>query len=407
MQNASATGKLVYCLGNSYKLTANVSGNFTFARAVAYTGAGQLLSLGIQQPASGKFWSSSGAAVNRFGDRVFIGDAVANDGALPPVNKDWLSTYFSGYTSSYYTQFAQGMSLSSIGGGFLGASHTAPGGTNSNAYGLNAFALADHASATTFAWGIYAESHRVNSHAGNCYGMEIAIVNRGGTVSNTPYSGPAGTTIGIQIDSGAGFNSTQMPGLVSASTGIQFVNNTLGTGGNGGFLNGIVFGSTSLSGCDGVTGSAVAIAMAKGHMLQWYSGSATPTASVSCSALTSAASISQTFSEGAVFWANASGGQILTAISQIANAANYPALVAGTTGAPAILTVGGTDTDVDLGLQPKGGGSIKLTNSTSTVANGSVATVLGSLGPAGASTTVRKWWTLKDSGGTSYYIPLF
>lgn len=42
----------------------------------------------------------------------------------------------------------------------------------------------------------------------------------------------------------------------------------------------------------------------------------------------------------------------------------------------------------------------------STSANGSVATVLGSVGPAGSNTTVQEWLTI-DIGGTTRYIPCF
>lgn len=392
MQRAAATGKLVYCLGSSYKLSANVLGNFTFAKAVTYTGTGQLHSLGIQQPNSGTFWSSSGAAVNRFGDRVFIGDAVVNDGALPNVNKDWLSTYFSTYTpSSYYSEFAQGMSLTSIGGGFLGGAHTAGGGTNSNAYGLNAFALADHASATTFAWGIYAEGHRVNSHGGNCYGMELAIVNRGGTISNTPYSGGAGSTIGIQLDSGAGFTAAQMPGVVSASTGLQFVNNIPGSGSTGGFLNGICFGATSLNGTDGVTGTGVAIAMAKGHALQWFSGAGSPTTTIICNGLTTANSANLLFAENSVSFTNANGGQNLLSVPTVPSAANYPSLSAATTGNPVVIAAGGSDANIDLLLAPKGTGLLK----TNYIANNATNS---------ANFIAGKRLQFKDSTGTIFYI---
>ena len=40
-------------------------------------------------------------------------------------------------------------------------------------------------------------------------------------------------------------------------------------------------------------------------------------------------------------------------------------------------------------------------------ANGSVATVLGSLGPAGSHTTVQTWLTFVDSGGVTRYVPCF
>ncbi len=42
----------------------------------------------------------------------------------------------------------------------------------------------------------------------------------------------------------------------------------------------------------------------------------------------------------------------------------------------------------------------------STSANGSVATVLGSVGPAGSNTTVQEWLTI-DINGTTRYLPCF
>lgn len=50
---------------------------------------------------------------------------------------------------------------------------------------------------------------------------------------------------------------------------------------------------------------------------------------------------------------------------------------------------------------------IKLSNAASFSANGSVATVLGSLGPVGSHTAVQNWLTFQDSGGVTRYVPCF
>lgn len=76
---------------------------------------------------------------------------------------------------------------------------------------------------------------------------------------------------------------------------------------------------------------------------------------------------------------------------------------------------GGTGTARDMILKTNNveqlrliaGDKIKFSSAASFSANGSVATVLGSLGPVGASTTVRKWLTIKDDGGTTGYIPVY
>jgi hypothetical protein len=52
-------------------------------------------------------------------------------------------------------------------------------------------------------------------------------------------------------------------------------------------------------------------------------------------------------------------------------------------------------------------GNIKFSNAANFSANGSVATVLGSLGPTGANTTVQKWLTFQDNAGTTRYVPCF
>lgn len=52
-------------------------------------------------------------------------------------------------------------------------------------------------------------------------------------------------------------------------------------------------------------------------------------------------------------------------------------------------------------------GNVKFSNSASFTANSTTATLLGSLGPAGANTTVQKWLTIVDSGGATRYIPCF
>jgi hypothetical protein len=41
------------------------------------------------------------------------------------------------------------------------------------------------------------------------------------------------------------------------------------------------------------------------------------------------------------------------------------------------------------------------------VANGAVASTVTSLGPAGSSTTIRKWLSIVDNTGTTVFLPCF
>ncbi|MER9330223.1 hypothetical protein [Mesorhizobium sp. M0488] len=58
-------------------------------------------------------------------------------------------------------------------------------------------------------------------------------------------------------------------------------------------------------------------------------------------------------------------------------------------------------------LRVLGAGNLQFTGTANFAANAAVATVLGSVGPTGASTTVQKWLTFKDSGGANRYVPCF
>jgi len=86
---------------------------------------------------------------------------------------------------------------------------------------------------------------------------------------------------------------------------------------------------------------------------------------------------------------------------------NNVSLAARATGfGPVVSPFSTTDTNVDLNLSGLGTGVIQYGNSSSWTANDSVATTLGSLGPAGIGTTTpSKWLTVKDNAGTTYFIP--
>jgi hypothetical protein len=71
--------------------------------------------------------------------------------------------------------------------------------------------------------------------------------------------------------------------------------------------------------------------------------------------------------------------------------------------APAIQATGSTDLDIK--LLANGTGTAQMGSAGMFAANGAVATSLGSVGPTGASTTVVKWLSIKDNGGTLRYIP--
>lgn len=111
----------------------------------------------------------------------------------------------------------------------------------------------------------------------------------------------------------------------------------------------------------------------------------------------------------------------LDAIAQVLSNANFTTAGAQTTevigAANALLTTTqatgivtmtatGTDTNVDIGILAAGTGTVKLA-AGSFIANASIATVLGSLGPTGSHTAVQKWLQIKDNTGTVLFLPCF
>lgn len=98
---------------------------------------------------------------------------------------------------------------------------------------------------------------------------------------------------------------------------------------------------------------------------------------------------------------------ILRCIPQTNADVNYFAMYSAPTGQPALFQATGTDTDIDIQFLPKGAGNMQFGNAASFSANASTATVLTSVGPAGAHTTVQEWLKIKNSSGVTRYIPCF
>ncbi len=129
------------------------------------------------------------------------------------------------------------------------------------AWGINDYVNAGHPKLT---WAMYVEGRHAQLNTGTAYGMELDMLAYGGHLSPaSPYIHFASWgTIGISLASGAGQASIAN----DATVALAIQNNTAK------WLTGIKFDDNAITGADGTGtgGEGEAIALARGHVIQWY-----------------------------------------------------------------------------------------------------------------------------------------
>ena len=239
--------------------------------------------------------------------------------------------------------------------------------------GLTGYAINNSPTHATRSWAGYFEGARLNEVVGATYGIEVEVLNLGTTYPITPYTQDAKQSVGIQLGSGAELYDT--PGeSKDTSCALNIV------GANSKFDKGIIFHADSIVGTDGVTGTGLAIAFAKGHAVQWFSDAGTGTNKIVSYSTTANNSASLLFQEG--YSRIAVGGNVGLQINQNNSTVNGVLVTCGTTGNAAAITAEGADANINLVLAGKGTGS---------VAFGTHAP--GALSPTG-------YISIKDSSGT-------
>lgn len=303
---------------------------------------------------SGEFYTTNGAFVHKMGDRVQMGDAVRHDAGIAMDQPDWFTTYMrsKGREYAFLTSATVGITNSlnnNASNTMVVASHSKDLLPGWNCIGLIAIGVGNNTSGTGHSYAGYFEAYRDVGVSGGAYGIEIDTINYASLANTDPYVQPANQTIGLQIASGGEFSST---GQVDSSAAINIRKN------GSKFYRGIVFGSDALTGSDGVTGTSIAIALAKGQKMQWYSGVDSGTSAIFCSGDTASQSMSQEFSNNLLKF-NAPSG-LAFSVGYTNTSVNYVAAQAQNSGLPAQLLAKGADTtaNVDLQLVPQASGYI-------------------------------------------------
>jgi hypothetical protein len=364
--------------------------------------------------ATGGFWDDDAPAgrLFRFADRVFVGDAATEGGGkrAPGVEKSWVGNSAGGFMT-YFESRSTFSSFSQIGS--IGVAGAARSSDNDRAGELNTigggfFAKNDNTNAADkkSVWAIYGHA---SQEADNRFttALELDVCSTQTLVGVTPYT-MAGTGVTATSWFGVGGETAQQ--LVEAGSGASLTNvscalgiiNSASGAANNRYAKGIVFQATSLAGTDGVTGTGVAVEMAKGHELTWkFSSGASAFAGLIRGDGATGATHQRLVMGNSNFQVRGVQDDLtteqplfsVTAPSMGAAAVNYVSLSPGLAGST-ITTVGaaGPDTNIDIRLQPKGAGILRLDYSTT------AATV-----PANFAANRRL--AFKDSSGTTYYIP--
>lgn len=286
--------------------------------------------------------------IHRARDRVFVGDGAAATGNRSGTQGGKVPDGTEGANwairDAQFLAFATQGNLAIVG---FSRSEDVDPLQSTSPIGVAGFAIGN--SALRSCWGLYSD---VQFEAGPyAYGIEIAVKNKGANETSTPYLQSAGT-YGIWLPGGGDDSYGGSPANPN--------NTAIAIGSNSSTWNkGIVFFQDGLTGTDGVTGTAIAIELAKGHRLLWRAPGNYSGFSIRSDVSAAASDVSMTASNNLLTVTGTSGKSIFT-MAHVSSGVNNLAIVNAVTGAKPSLYAAGDDTDVDMLLAPKGSGSVVL-----------------------------------------------
>jgi hypothetical protein len=226
--------------------------------------------------------------------------------------------------------------------GVLGAARTSdlqtdPGDT----FGVVGIGSSDITGSTSqrSSWALYTEGWRYHGTTSQfTLNSELDEINLDAVVDINPYvMTPNGFTPDLWLSCGKpGIPGS--PTQFNCSTAIGIINNSKP------FEQGIVFGANSLNGDDGVTGTAPAIVLAKGHLIVWTSEASLSSGPLITSLVdsgTPAASMQMVFNNGTVNF-NTSGGGEAFQINGEAGSTSQVIVFPSTTDGPGFTTDAGS-----------------------------------------------------------------
>jgi len=218
-------------------------------------------------------------------------------------------------------------------------------------------------------------------------GMEIAVKNKTGSVNDvTAYFAPSNSIAAIWMPAGG---DTSYGGSPNADNDVGvYFGSSVSSGRK--WKKAIVFNQNAITGTDGVTGTGIAVELAKGHIINWRAPGNNAGFTLYSSVATAGKDV-QLIAQDNAFAFLGGGSANLLSLASVASAANYLQLgntVAG--GAPFVKALG-TDTNIDLRLIPQGTGVVRFGYAVTT------ATVAANFS---ATRTLK----ITDSTGTAFFV---
>ena len=181
---------------------------------------------------------------------------------------------------------------------------------------------------------------------------------------------------GISISVEAGYNYTQGDANTPITTPVYPASHALRVGGGGllasynKFRQGILFTQDALfRGSDGINGNAHAIALAKGHQIEWFSANTVKNATIRSDATSvSNQDISVIFNNN-VLDIDGAGEAKIASFNHVANGVNYTKITNAITASFPIISFDGSDTNVGGFFHTKGTGQVRFLSHAGTGLN--------------------------------------
>ncbi|SFB18723.1 hypothetical protein [Azotobacter beijerinckii] len=331
------------------------------------------------------------ANIHRFSDRIFLGDAVDNNGSsASPVTswlgkKDYVAPNGSlqpglGWIENNAT-FASYASKGAI--GIAGASHTSgfitPGGAS---IGIVGAAVNDNPSVYMGAYAAYLDAKSYPTAVGSVFGVEIGVANLGDYVDQ--YSSSNRKTYGILLAAGADENVNGLSG--DCTSGINFSNNGARWG------VGITFGSGALRAKTYQSATYYSALTLRNSMRIAWEGGAGETFNYLNGYSTAESTATGINLRNSTIELQGATKQIAS-FNDVSNAVNNWQFSNSADGSALIARAVGASNNIDIDVYPKGTlGRLKLHYSFGSAANP-------------ASFSAKKIVEIKDSNGAVYYVP--